>query len=212
MGKKLRDFRDKTHDVVFEYYDVLDEYEAGTSTRKIKARLKELIEKDPDFLDPYISLYGMLLEENKTREAEEILDEAYRRALALITDEKGNWPDSLPWGWLENRHIIRTLVNKAVSLWDQEKTDEALEMFRKLLRTNPSDNAGVRFYILAIRLNMSLEEFEKKFDKGGFYLATEIDGWFEENSKKFPDEFEWWWEEVMKYEEDTSPGNSDDQK
>jgi len=91
-----------------------------------------------------ISLYGILLEENKNREAEVILDEAYRRALALITDEKGNWPDSLPWGWLENRHIIRTLVNKAVSLWDQGKTDEALEMFRKLLRTNPSDNAGVR--------------------------------------------------------------------
>ncbi len=103
-------------------------------------------------------------------------------------------------------------MNKAVSLWDQGKTDEALEMFRKLLRTNPSDNAGVRYYILAIRLNMSLEKFEKKFDKGGFYLATEIDRWFEENSKKFPDEFEWWWEEVMKYEEDTSPGNSDDQK
>jgi len=132
-----------------------------------------------------------LLEEGKEDEAERVLDEAYRRALNLITDEKGEWPDLLEWGWFENRHIIRTLVNKGASLWDEGNAEEALKIFRNLLRANPYDNPGVRYYILAIRMGMSLDEFEERFEKDGFW-TSEIDKWFNANYELFPEEFEWW--------------------
>jgi len=193
---KVREFIDEDRPVMSKYYDLM-EREHSMKRSSVKRRLRQLIKEDPDFLDTYLSLYWILLEEGKKEEAEKILDEAYRRALNLITDKKGRWPDLLEWGWLENRHIIRTLVNKGISLWDEGDTEEALKIFRKLLKMNPNDNPGVRYFILAIRMGMSLGEFDKKFDKGG-YWTSEIVEWFDTNYKLFPEEFEWWeklWEE-----------------
>jgi len=33
------------------------------------------------------------------------------------------------------------------------------------LKTNPNDSVEARYYILAIRMNMSFEEFENRFNK-----------------------------------------------
>ena len=194
MSKSNREFVDKNRDVS-AYYALRERFN-GRNMAFIKREAKKLIEQDPDFLDWYILLYEMLKEQVNFKEADEILDKAYKRALALITDEDGNWPDLLEWGWLQNRHIIRTLLNKAISLWRNKQNEEALDLFRKLLKTNSTDNAGAREFILAIRMNVTYPEFERRFDKGGYY-DKELPDWFEEHYKKFPDEFEAW-EKVMK--------------
>jgi len=198
MVKKRREYVDRDHDVMGDYYDLCERYNRKTA-KTIKKQLKRLIEKDPDFLDSYLLLYQILQDEGDLSEAEKILDDAYERALKLITDKKGNWPDVLEWGWLENRHIIRTILNKAISLWKNGERDNALDLFRKLLKTNPADNVGARHYILAIRMNMSFEKFEKRFNKGGYY-DMELMDWFDRNYKKFPDEFGWWETAAENYE------------
>ena len=71
------------------------------------------------------------------QEAENVLDKAYNRTIKIITDNKGNWPDIMEWGWLRNRHIVRTLLNKALLLWQKDKNEESSLILRKLLRTNP---------------------------------------------------------------------------
>ena len=181
-----------------DYYGLCERC-TGRNAKTIKRELRRLIEKDPDFLDSYLLLFEILQDEDNFPEAEKVLDEAYHRAVNLITDKKGNWPDILRWSWLENRHIIRTIVNKALLLWDENKAEEALDLLRKLLLTNPNDNVGARFNILGIRMNMSFEEFENRFNKGGFY-DSEIMRWFGENYSQFPDEFEWWEKAVEEYE------------
>lgn len=133
------------------------------------------------------------------QEAETILNRAYKRAIKLITDSEGNWPDIIEWGYLENRHIIRTLLNKALLLWQMGKNEEGLVILRKLLRTNPTDNIGARDFILAIRMGMTYKEFENRFNKGGYY-DIEIDEWFNDNYIKYPDEFSWW-EKAVSFEE-----------
>lgn len=198
MAEQPREFVDKDHEVMGIYYDLCEEYD-GSNVSSIKRQLKQLIEKDPDFLDSYLRLYEILQDEGNLPEAEKVLDEAYERAVKVITDKKGNWPDVLEWGWLENRHIIRTILNKAISLWRSGETDSALDLLRKLLRTNPGDNVGARDFILAIRMDMSFEEFELRFNRGGYY-DMELTEWFDENYRKFPDEFEWWEKAVEKYE------------
>ncbi|MFQ6032356.1 MAG: tetratricopeptide repeat protein [Candidatus Zixiibacteriota bacterium] len=198
MTKKLREFVDKDHRVMDAYYDLCERY-TGRNAKTIKGQLRRLIEKDPDFLDSYLLLHQILQDEGNFLEAEKILDQAYGRAIELITDKKGNWPDILEWGWLENRHIIRTILNKAILLWISKETDRALDLFRKLLKTNPGDNVGARDYILAIRMDMSLEEFERRFNKGGFY-DIELVEWFDKNYRKFPDEFDWWEKALEEYE------------
>ena len=191
MAKKQREYVDEDHRVMGPYYDLCEEYSDASSTKVMKSRLIQLIEKDPDFLDTYLFLSQILRDEDKLAEAEELLNDAYDRALKLITDKNGNWPDILEWGWLENRHIIRTILNKAISLWDKGGTEEALDLFRKLLRTNPGDNVGARDFILAIRMNMTFEEFENRFNKSGYY-DMELTDWFDKNYKNFPDEFHGW--------------------
>jgi tetratricopeptide (TPR) repeat protein len=190
-AKRKREYVDKDHAVTLAYYNLCDDVYDGRNAKTIKRQVKRLIEKDPDFLDSYLLLYELLKNEGKLQEAEKVLNDAYERAITLITDKKGNWPDVLEWGWLENRHIIRTILNKAISLWNSGDVDNALELFRKLLQTNPNDNVGARDFILAIRMNMSFEEFERQFNKGGYY-DTDLVEWFERNYKKFPDEFGWW--------------------
>ncbi|GLI54122.1 hypothetical protein [Thermodesulfovibrio yellowstonii] len=198
MGKN-REFYDKRDHskAIAKYYDLLDRYN-GTNAKSIKNQLTRLIRKDPYFLDSYLLLYEVLRDEEAFEEAEKVLDEAYKKALEMITDKNGKWPNVLEWGWLENRHIIRTILNKAISLWESNQIDDALNLFRNLLRTNPNDNIGARYYILAITMKISLSEFEKRFDRGGFY-DNELPQWFEKNYKKFPDEFGWW-EKAIKYE------------
>jgi len=195
---KVREFIDEFRPVMGKYYELV-EREHLMKRSSVKRKLRQLIKEDPDFLDTYLFLYEILLEEGKKEEAEKVLDEAYQRALKLITDKKGRWPDLLEWGWLENRHIIRTLLNKGVSFWEEGNTEEALKIFRNLLRMNPNDNPGVRYYILAVRMGMSLEEFEGTFEEGGYWTSKIIE-WFEANYKRFPEEFEWW--EKLLEEED----------
>jgi tetratricopeptide (TPR) repeat protein len=197
MAKRKREYVDKGHKVMDSYYGLCEKYD-GSNASSIKSQLKRLIEKDPDFLDSYLLLYEILRGEGNFPEAERVLNDAYERTLKLITDKKGNWPDILEWGWLENRHIIRTILNKAISLWENKNIDGALDLLRKLLKTNPNDNVGARDYILAIRMNMSFEEFEKRFNKGGYY-DMELSDWFDKNYIKFPDEFDWWEKAMEKY-------------
>lgn len=197
MAKKQIEYLDKDHKVMSDFYDLCETYN-GDNTMSVKRQLENLIKKDPDFLDSYLFLREILQEKSNSGEAKKLLDDAYRRAVELITDKKGNWPDVLEWAYLENRHIIRTILNKALSLWENEETDDALELFRKLLKTNPGDNVGARDYILAIRMDMSFEDFERRFNKGDFY-DNDMINWFEKNYKKFPDEFDWWEKAVEKY-------------
>lgn len=185
-----REYVDKDREVMSDYYDMCERYGGGYS-KLVETQMRSLIEKDPDYFEPYLLLYDMLNGTQRKIEAEKLLNDAYSRAVKLITDKDGKWPDVLEWGWLENRHIIRTILNKGISSWVNGKTDDALDLFRRLLRMNPRDNAGVRDYILAIRMDMTFDGFERRFNKGGFYDMKLME-WFDKNYKKFPDEFGWW--------------------
>lgn len=184
-------FVDKNHDIMNEYYDFMDSGEESTS--KVEQKMREFIKKDPLFLDPYIMIYNIYLEANEVEQADSILNEAYEAAIKTITDKKGEWPDELEWGFLENRHIIRTLLNKAISHWHKEENDKALSLLRKLLKSNPHDNIGARNFILAILLDMKYGDFENKMmSKNGYGYDGKKLMEFEEKMKDFPEEFDWW--------------------
>jgi len=186
---KPREFLDKDRNIAMKYYD-LCEYDRSTKKALtiLKRELKYLISEDPYFLDSYSDYYQILMNENSFIEARVIINRAYKNALKLILDENKKWPDSLEWGFIENRHIIRAILNKAIDEWSAENETVALDLFRNLLKTNPRDNAGVRFYILAILMGMSFEKYENKFNKDGYYDSSSWE-WFAKNSNKFEDEF-----------------------
>jgi|WetSurMetagenome_2_1015567.scaffolds.fasta_scaffold05285_8 tetratricopeptide (TPR) repeat protein len=191
MSKKY--FVDKDHAVMTDYYDFLDVGEENQA--KVEKQMKEFIKKDPLFLDPYLILFELYQSKKDIKSGEQILEDAFQIAIKTIADRKGIWPEEMAWGHLENRHIIRTLLNKAMNLWAHGENEPALDLLRKLLRSNPRDNIGARNYILAIRLGMTFAEFETQMASEYGYDGKKMME-FEEKMRKFPDEFDWWFKAV----------------
>lgn len=176
-----------------EYYDLLDQ---ELPPKRLRKEMEKLIAIDPLFFDPYLVVANILRDEGKEKEAKNMLRAAYEKAMQRIVDKDGNWPEVINWGWLENRHVVRAIGRWARELWSDGKSSEALEIFRNLLRTNPNDNIGARHDILAIRMGLG-PNYENQFIvEPGFIDAIKISEWFEKHSKKFPDEFGWWWEKT----------------
>jgi tetratricopeptide (TPR) repeat protein len=189
-------FIDQNRPVQQKYYELLDRMDQESMSQQKKIKLmRRLIDQDLHFLDPYLYLHEIYQYENKPKKANKILVEAFDHAIDLVTNKKGEWPEALYWGWIENRHIIRTILNKALTEWDQANNEQAIKLLRKLFKTNPQDNIGARHYILGIRLGFTLVGFEDRFNKGGYY-NNDLNEWFDEHAPKFPKEFDWWFKEM----------------
>lgn len=134
------------------------------------------------------SLYDHI---GKKYESKKTLLDAYEKALELILDKNGQWPDKLEWGWTQNRHIIQTILMQGNQLWKEKKSRKAYELFRKLLETNPGDNPGVRYLMLGVLEGMKEKDFNMRFVNNEFW-SNDIDDWFSENINKHKEEFSEW--------------------
>ena len=181
------------HPGVDRYRKIVEIFRSSEIEASIN-KLFDLIEEDPFFFDPYLTIVDLLKEAELPDESASLLERAYKMAVQLITDKKGNWPDKLRWRFPENRHIIRTLTSRAVMYWKEDQKEEALSLFDRLVNMNPNDNGGNRYFILAIKMGMSFQGFMARFDKSGYY-DNEIIEWFDTHHGKFQAEFKWWDEE-----------------
>ncbi|MDP4000881.1 MAG: hypothetical protein Q8P83_01455 [bacterium] len=198
---RIKEFTDKDHQVMDRYYELLD---TNLSKKQLKQEMESLIKEDSFFFDPYIILADIFYREKKVEQADELLEQGYDKAVWSIADHKGNWPEEVAWGWLENRHILRIISRYAYRIWEENKVDEALGIFRRLFQVNTNDNQGIRYAILAIRLGLD-SDWDLKFwgEYKGQVLgldAQKVDSWFEQNSKKFPEEFTAWFKQMEEYE------------
>ena len=194
--KQLDTFIDKNHPGMIPYYDLLEE-DMSDSKRIIK--LQKLILDDADFFDPYITLADIYEAQGKQEEARKLITTGFKKAMKKIVDHQGSFPKELPWGYLENRHLIRIIYQQALDCWTLGDTQAALYLLRRLLRSNPNDNIGARNDILAIRMELGLDyldQFITPETLPGYIDAHLSLKWFDKHSKKFPDEFEWWRKEV----------------
>jgi len=182
---KPHEFLEKPRAAMNDYYDLL---ESDHETDDIGA----LIKRDPDFYDPYLYVASDLDKSGFHFEARKLEDEAFKRACSRIKDKKGNWPDRLPWAWLENRHIIRVLGVGADNLWKDNKINEALDIYRKLFHSDFNDNIGARYAIIALRMGLSYDEYIKQVWPQSSVPAEQVRKWFKKNAAKFPEELEGW--------------------
>lgn len=176
-----------------EYYEFLKSPEADDYKKSEKILLK-LIKQDPDFFDTYTVLHEYYLNSGKGTKAYNLMAKGYERAMGLLLNRNGRYPTSLPWGYVENRHIIRILFNFAALLWLNSDTKNALDIFNRLLKTDNDDNIGARYMIVAIHEGIkSLFEFEEMFnDENGNWDWQAQEKWFWEVSGKYKKEIGWW--------------------
>lgn len=202
--KRIPEFMDKNRPSMDEYYEITELFEAQqVSLAEIKTAMRHLMKKDKHFLDPYLYLAQIEYDEEDYEKYSRLVWEAYLKAVQMIANIDGDYPRSLPWGWLENRHIIRALCNFALLQWEQDHIRLSLEIYRKLLASNLNDNIGARYSILAIRLGYG-PDYETLFlpDSGPIYGldAKKMDAWFDANAPKFSNEFVDFLKNVKQYE------------
>lgn len=192
---------------VFEEYHQLSEllaYESQELGKEelaaIRIRLQTMVKKEPDYLDPYLLLCDVYTRESRYTQADRTLEKAYQRALALILDDHGRWPEEIPWLHLDNRPIVRTLLEKARHLWhagavDPESWRQAFALYENILRTNPNDNVGARYLVLAMLERMTPDQFDERFSRWNEYVGQVSNGqdepWFRMNAPKHR-ELRWW--------------------
>jgi len=191
------DFFDKRHDKVQDRYyeiacDKLELINTKSDARKIVKELEDLIKVDPGFLDSY-NLAAEILRDDlgEDEKANQLEKQAYDVAIKTIADKHGGWPKNLIWGYLENRHIIRAIDRWAYNLWWKRETDQALEIFHKLLSSNLGDNIGARFSILAIRMGLR-PDYDKKWAGEYGIDVLKLHKWWNRNYKKYIDDFKDW--------------------
>jgi tetratricopeptide (TPR) repeat protein len=186
----MREFIDIDHPIIDEYDEIIESFEF-ISNSSLVLELKDLVREDPFYFDSYLTLATILESDGNFLEALSFRELAYELALATILDDDNKWPDILDWNVIENRHIIRALSSMVDVYWQNNQAQEALDLLRNLLRVNPIDNIGASYSLLAIRIGLSYEEFQKLTDKnenGDF----DLEEWFESNKEQFPEDFDWW--------------------
>jgi hypothetical protein len=67
----------------------------------------------------------------------------------------GSFDGLLPWGWIDNRPLLRCMNGFGLCLWRLGKFVEAENIFKRMLWLNPSDNQGVRFLIEDVRTGVT---------------------------------------------------------
>ena len=194
MPDAMYEFIDKDRFEVNEmYWEFIESPEAEDLQKSIKI-LRQIIKKDPNYFDPYITLHEYYLESDKSENAFDILSKGYELSMKLIV-RKGKFPDSLPWGFIENRHIIRMLFNFAMALWFLGERKQAVDLMLLLLHSNPGDNIGARYSIVAILEGYaSQEDFEEEFSDGEYLDWEKQEKWFSEKAQKHMNLLGWWFE------------------
>lgn len=175
------------------YWEFLESFEADDVKKSIKA-LKSMIKKDANYFDPYITLHEYYLMDKDFANAIKIMESGFKRAIDLINNN-GRFPDELPWGFMENRHIIRMIFNFGMFVWANEDKDIALNIFMQLLKSNHNDNIGARYSIVAILEGFnSQEEYEEQFlnESGDSLEYMKLEEWFYKSAQKHKKIIGWW--------------------
>ena len=182
----LEEFIDKDrYEVSQLYWDFLDSPDTKDPKKSI-AILKKIIQKDPDYFDPYLTLHDYYLYLKQGEKAFDMLQEGFNRAYRLIS-KNHQFPKRMDWGFIENRHIIRIIFHYALALWEVGEPDAALIYLKALVKMVPNDNIGARYMIAAILDGYpSQYEWESQFETEYGLDAGKVEEWFQQMLKKLP--------------------------
>jgi len=120
----------------------------------------------------------------KTSENFKLIWRRWFDACERIAQKEDIFNKEVPWGWHENRPLIRGLYNKADRMWKRGELEQAHELFSKILKTNEGDNIGARYSVKATGEKMDYKEFEMRFtysdESGSYFKNEELWEWYGE--------------------------------
>ncbi|MBN4072986.1 hypothetical protein JYT74_02985 [Crocinitomix catalasitica] len=171
-------------DLLTEYDFMPEEIQDEKDFNIVMQYFLALTEKAPDFIPAYeyaIRMIDCLEPDKELSELQKDMEIRWFKACQRVAEKEDIYAKQVPWGWMENRPLIRGLYSGADKMWQEGKLNQAHELFSKILKTNEGDNVGARYAMKATKEKMNYEEFEKRFtyEEDGMVLYNgELEKWF----------------------------------
>ena len=137
--------QDKENDLYELYYDAMEALGVG-DIKSAKEMLHKILIQDIDFIDAYNGLVFVHEDEGDREKAKESANVAYKKVEKIFS----KWPDEMVWAEMGNRKYLRAICNRAVYFHEDGDIEKAENLYRLLLKINPSDNQGVRYLLSAL--------------------------------------------------------------
>jgi tetratricopeptide (TPR) repeat protein len=152
--------RERAEDTLDQGLDLLEQGEEEEAGRYFF----KSIEIDPTYADGYNHLANIAWRKGDWKQAEGL----YRKALEFAEPEVKDIPQGGFWGILESRPYMRALHGLGLTAWKQGRLEEAIGIFKQMLKLNPNDNQGVRYLMGTIYHQMgNLEEAAGWYQRNG---------------------------------------------
>jgi len=145
---------DRSADLTYQAFET-------ENAEDIEKLASQALSLDPDNADAYVHLAAI------SSTNEEILVNlrkgmaaGERKVAHLLEDNSGQF-----WGILETRPYMRAMYDYGQTLLQLDQSNEAIEIFERMLVLNESDNLGVRFPLLLIYIDIQDYTNAKKLIK-----------------------------------------------
>jgi len=175
------------NDVMAQHDFMPDEIKGKVAFQRVFKYLVKIIDEAPDYIPAYeylIPMFNRYVMDDELEALEQGLEDQYIAACERVAERDNIFTKYVPWGYLENRPLMRGLNFKAHKLWSAGNYKQAHDLFDSIYKCNENDNIGARYPRKATAMEMSIEEFEEKFVESGTYGDTykqEIFQWFDKS-------------------------------
>ena len=127
---------------------LIDELPSDSTDEDAIRTAREALAISPDCLPAWLLLGRREHDETK---AMEYLEEGIKRGKERFRDEIESVHEDLGlWGNVEARDLVRLMIEKAGLLQNAQTIDQAIPVYREILKWNPGDNCGVRGLLLLL--------------------------------------------------------------
>ncbi len=143
------------------YYDALSAVEIDDfkSAEEMLLKAKDV---DPNYVQTYIGLVSAYSRPKDKKKREENIVLAFEKVKKIFP----TWPDEMLWGYIENRAYLRAIQYMADLKADRGKIEDAVELYKLILKLNPGDNQGVRYVLAGLYAGISGDQINMMFDEG----------------------------------------------
>jgi tetratricopeptide (TPR) repeat protein len=122
-----------------------------------EAYYREALRLDPGHADAWVHVGNRRFEEERVAEALPLYERGQAAAEERTIGDPARYPAPF-WLDVDSRPFMRALHGRGLCLWRLGRTDEARQVFARMLELNPNDNQGVRFLLHDLDEGLSWEE------------------------------------------------------
>jgi tetratricopeptide (TPR) repeat protein len=143
------------------YYDAMECLNERDFDYAVKL-LRKAIDLDEHCVQSYVGMTSAYMYKGNQKKFSEYANKAFEETKRVFP----KWPEKMIWGEMENRQFLRAIFYKA-DLYSQEgEKEEAIILYKLILKLNPNDNQGVRYFLAGLYAGLSGDDVGEYFDRG----------------------------------------------